>query len=62
MMSDNMDMDGIIMNDMPENGSCDLFSQPSSQIPDTQCTQIEGEISQTYEGAPQEVTNTFGGS
>lgn len=49
-----MDVDCMGMDCAPDD-AINSFSQPISQLPDTQSTQIEGEISQTYEGAPQEV-------
>lgn len=65
MMDHDMD-DGIPMdhmNGLPEIDTNIPYSQASSQIPDSQFTQAEGEISQHYEGAPQEVyiahTNHF---
>lgn len=52
-MDNGMEMDH--MNDLPEIDANIPFSQASSQIPDSQFTQAEGEISHHYEGAPQEV-------
>lgn len=43
------------MNDVPEIHTNLPESLPSSQIPESQSTQSEGEISQFYEGAPQQV-------
>lgn len=47
------------MNDVPDIGGDIPFSQPLSQMTDTQFTQVEGEISHTYEGAPQEVIPAY---
>lgn len=61
MMTDDMD-NGVSMdhmNDVTDIGGDIPFSQPLSQATDTQFTQVEGEISHTYEGAPQEVTHIF---
>lgn len=57
MMDHDMD-DGIAMdhiNDVPEIDTNIPESPPISQIPESQLTQSEGEISQHYEGAPPEV-------
>lgn len=52
-MNDGMEMDH--MNDVPEIDANLPETPPISQIPESQQTLDEGEISQHYEGAPPEV-------